>query len=109
MEEEKKEGIRSEELLSRFRSKSDLYKYLTINGMTIVTHHCSIIVGLHLPSYSSVRLGFIRAILADKKKALKTSDIVRINIPHYQEISVKNIYEDARSDPDLALYLPDPD
>jgi len=29
-----------------------------------------------------------------------------MEVPNYQEISVKNLYEDAISDPELARYLP---
>ena len=29
-----------------------------------------------------------------------------MEIPHYQEISVKNLYDDAMSDPEVAQYLP---
>ena len=29
-----------------------------------------------------------------------------IEIPNYPEISVTNLYDDAMSDPDVALYLP---
>ena len=30
-----------------------------------------------------------------------------MTIPSYSEISVKNLYEDAMKDPEVALYLPD--
>ena len=29
-----------------------------------------------------------------------------MEVPNYQEISVKNLYEDALADPELAKYLP---
>ena len=58
-------------------------------------------MGLYLPSYEMIRVNFIRAILSDHKKALKTNEIKKITIPHYAEISVKNMYDDAMKDPDL--------
>jgi hypothetical protein len=65
-----------------------------------------IIVGLYLPSLQATRISFLRAILRDEKKALKLSDIVHLNIPYYEEISVRNMYEDAMQDPKVSLYLP---
>ena len=34
---------------------------------------------------------FLRAVLADKKKLLKLSDVKMINVPKYEELSVKNL------------------
>jgi hypothetical protein len=65
-----------------------------------------LIVGLFLPSIEATKLAFIRAILREEKKALKSADIVVIEIPNYSEISVKNLYEDALKDPVVAKYLP---
>ena len=44
--------------------------------------------------------------MMDEKKALKQSQIVTMTIPHYEEISVKNLYKDAMEDKELAPYLP---
>jgi hypothetical protein len=65
-------------------------------------------VGLYLPTYEATKLSFVRAILQNKKRALKSIEIKKINVPRYEEISVKNLYNDAMSDPDLAQYRPDP-
>lgn len=65
-------------------------------------------MGLYLPTYEATKLSFVRAILQNKKRALKSIEIKKINVPKYEEISVKNLYNDAMSDPDLAQYLPDP-
>jgi hypothetical protein len=34
-------------------------------------------------------------LLADKKLNLKQNEVIRLDIPGYQELSVKNLYEDA--------------
>jgi hypothetical protein len=52
------------------------------------------------------RLSFMRDILADKKKALKQSDVQIIEVPNYPELSVKSLYPDAMNDPTLSEYLP---
>ena len=64
-------------------------------------------MGLYLPSYEATKLAFIRAVLQDKKRLLKTSELNKINIPRYEELSVKNLYQDAMKDPDVSQYLPD--
>lgn len=59
-----------------------------------------------MPSIDGTKLSFIKAILREEKQSLKSSSIVKMSIPNYPEISVKNLYEDAMSDPDVAQYLP---
>ena len=54
----------------------------------------------------ATKLSFLRDILADKKLHLKQNEVIRLEIPSYQELSVKNLYEDAMRDPALAKYLP---
>jgi hypothetical protein len=36
-------------------------------------------------------------------------EVKRITVPRYEELSVKNLYDDAMSDHDLSVYLPDRD
>ena len=52
------------------------------------------------------KLSFMRDILSEKKSHLKQNDVIRLDVPAYQEISVKNLYEDAVKDPILSKYLP---
>ena len=35
----------------------------------------------------------MRDVLADKKLHLKQNEVIRLDIPAYQELSVKNLYE----------------
>jgi len=51
----------------------------------------------------------MRDILSEKKSHLKTNEVNQMNVPLFQEISVKNLYPDAITDPLLKKYLPDPD
>jgi methylase of polypeptide subunit release factors len=52
------------------------------------------------------KLSFMRDILSETKQHLKQNEVIRLEIPQYQEISVKNLYDDAMRDPALAKYLP---
>ena len=48
------------------------------------------------------KLSFLRDLLADKKLHLKQNDVNRMEVPYYQELSVKNLYSDAMKDPVLS-------
>jgi hypothetical protein len=52
------------------------------------------------------KLSFMRDLLSDKKLHLKQNDVNRMEVPNYQELSVKNLYADAMKDPVLEKYLP---
>jgi len=52
------------------------------------------------------KLSFMRHILSEKKSHLKQNNVIRLDVPAYQEISVKNLYEDAMKDAVLRKYLP---
>ena len=64
-------------------------------------------MGLYLPSIKATKVSFLRAILCKKKKALKQTNVNRVVVPFYDELSVKNIYPDAINDQLLRDYLPD--
>ena len=65
------ENIKAEELLARFRSKDDLYRYMTNQCKIIYSMIKIAIVGLFLPSYAATKIVFLRSIVADQKKVLK--------------------------------------
>ncbi len=51
----------------------------------------------------------MRDILKDEKRALRANEVVHLDVPLYPEISVKNLYEDALADAEVAKYLPSKD
>ena len=44
------------------------------------------------------KVGFMRDILSETMSFLKQNDVNPMEVPCYQEISVKNLYEDAMKD-----------
>ena len=52
------------------------------------------------------KIGFMRDLLSETKLCLKHNEVNHMEVPHYQEISVKNMYEDALKDELLVKYLP---
>ncbi len=51
------------------------------------------------------KLGFMRDILSEAKMFLRQNEVNHMEVPCYQEISVKNLYEDAMKDELLVKYL----
>ena len=96
----------AEELLSRFRSKEDLYRYMTQHGMLLSSRHITNMVNVFLPTMKGTKLSFMRDILSDTKRHLKQNEINHMEVPNFQELSVKNMYDDALSDAVLSKYLP---
>jgi hypothetical protein len=81
--------VKPEELISRFRSKEDLYKYLTLQGNGLGKFSFFDLVNVFLPSIHVTKLGFMRDILSEAKKFLRQNEVNDIEVPCYQEISVK--------------------
>ena len=53
-----------------------------------------------------VNKDFIKLVLSGKKKLLKMSALTSINVPVYDELSVKRLYPEAIKLPNLADYFP---
>ena len=64
------------------------------------------LVNVFFPTMKGTKLSFMRDIFADKKLHLKQNEVIRLDIPAYQELSMKNLYEDALKDEVLTKYLP---
>ena len=64
-------------------------------------------MGLFLPSYSGTKITFIKDILRNKKQVFRQNEVKHIEVPHYEELSVKNLYKDALKDNALRSYLPE--
>ena len=96
------QNVSAEELMNRFRSKEDLYRYLTQQGKLPYIASNYSIVGIFLPSMDGCKLIFLKAILSDQKKAIKNLDLKTVDVPNYAELSVKNMYEDAMRDPTVS-------
>ena len=49
---------------------------------------------------------FLKRVLKDEKKLLKMTDVKFVNVPSFDEISVKALYNKVISNPDVAIYFP---
>jgi len=70
-----KKLTKPEELLARFRSKEDLYRYMTLQGNTLFWSWYDALVNVFLPSIKGTRIGYLRDILSDKKSHLKQNEV----------------------------------
>ena len=50
-------------------------------------------VNVFLLSLHGTKVGFMRDLLSEAKLCLKQNEVNHMEVPHYQEISVKNLYE----------------
>jgi len=64
--------VQAQELIQRFRSKEDLHRYLVQQGKELIVSNLYYTVGLFLPTMEGTKISFLRAILCEEKKALKT-------------------------------------
>ena len=54
-----------------------------------------------------VNKDFIRDVLAERKKLMKLSEVKSVNVPHFDEISVKSVFPLFKEDPKIMKYIPD--
>jgi hypothetical protein len=60
-----------------------------------------------MPTQKGTKISFLRAIFCNQKKALKQTKVAKIVVPHFEELSVKNLYADAMKDVLVKDYLPE--
>ena len=51
---------------------------------------------------------FLKGVLTDKKKLLPLSKVKHVNVPHYEELSVKQFWPILSTDENFKSYMPDP-
>ena len=51
---------------------------------------------------------FMKQLLAEEKKLLELRQVVHVNVPHYDELSVKKFWPLMQQDPAFMQYMPDP-
>ena len=57
--------------------------------------------------YDQINKDFLRDVLKGKKKLLKMKEVNFCNVPSYDEIGVKALYEKVVKLPGMAQYFPD--
>jgi len=73
----KKRRVMTQQLMGKFRSKSDFMKYF------------SELLQLYVPPEKMVNKDFIKMVLTEQKAMLPLSEVKWVSVPHYDELSVK--------------------
>ena len=60
-----------------------------------------------MPPYQMTTHGFLKEVFEGKKKLMKLKDVKHIQVPKYDEISVKNLYNKFLKLEDISKYFPD--
>ena len=60
-----------------------------------------------MPPENLVNKDFLKDVLIGKKQLMKKADVRFIEVPHYEEISVKALYPELKKDGDFLSYFPD--
>ena len=86
----------TQDLLARFRSKEDFVDYMKNQ------------LQLSVPPTKMLNRDFMKQLLAEDKKLLELRQVVHVNVPHYDELSVKKFWPLMQQDPAFMQYMPDP-
>ena len=76
----KKRRVVASDLIGKFRSKKDFIKYFTEN------------LQLYVPPEKMINKDFLKQVFSEEKKLLEISNVKFINVPHYDELSVKRFW-----------------
>ena len=106
-EEEKKGGLDVRDLVGRFRSKADIYEYLSQHRKLSFICDLSIVGGYYLPPKKKITKDFLKEVFAGRKSLIPYAQLRPIDVPHYDELSVVNLLDDAMAQASLAKFFPD--
>ena len=59
-----------------------------------------------MPPEDSINKDFMKEVLIGKKQLLKKSEVKHIAVPHYDELSVKNLWPEVKKDGNFLSYFP---
>ena len=66
-----------------------------------------IVVQYYLPPDSALNKDFLKQVLAGEKELLRKDDVAYIEVPHYDELSVKQLWPQFAGDAEVTKYFPD--
>ena len=64
-------------------------------------------VQYYLPDEAVINKDFLKDVLVGKKQLLRKHEVNYVHVPHYDELSVRNIYPMFRKDPEFQKYFPE--
>ena len=64
-------------------------------------------VQYHLPEHSVITKDFLKDVLVGKKMLMKKADVDTISVPNYDELSVKQLFQEFKKDQKFMMFFPD--
>ena len=86
----------TQDLIGKFRSKRDFLKYFGEN------------LQLYVPPEKMINKDFLKKVLSGDQKLLHITQVKFVNVPHYDELSVKSFFPRLQQDPEFMVFMPDP-
>lgn len=107
LQEEVKGGLDARDLIARFRSKEDIYEYLSQHRKRtpILDHGC--LGQYYLPPIKKITKDFLKEVFAGRKHLIPRDQLRPIDVPRYDELSVVNLIKDIMTQPELAKLFPE--
>ena len=65
-------------------------------------------VQLYVPPTKMINSAFLKQVFCDEKQLLRLSDVKYVNVPHYDELSVKKFWPILQEDKTFMAYMPKP-
>lgn len=84
------------ELIGKFRSKSDFIKFFKDS------------LQLYVPPEKYINKDFLKQVFTEEKQLLSNDEVKTVNVPLYDELSVKKFYPMVLGEKEVMKYLPDP-
>jgi hypothetical protein len=90
------------DLIARFRSKSDLYDYLSQHRKPPFSSFVSSAGQFYMPPSKKVTKDFLKEVFAGRKHLIPRSQLRPIEVPKYDELSVVSLIADIMKEKELA-------
>ena len=92
--EEEKGGIDARDLIARFRSKKDIYEYLSQHSnYSTISITCSL-GQYYLPPIKKITKDFLKDVFAGRKHLVPRAQLRSIEVPRYNELSVVHLIKE---------------
>jgi hypothetical protein len=104
--EEEKKSVDPRDLMGRFRSKRDIYDYLLYYRKISISLLLMCIGQYYMPPITKLNKDFLKEVFAGRKHLIPQAQIRPVVVPKYDELSVKVLYKDVMTQPELAKYFP---
>ena len=99
--------LNAQELQWKLKSKADFVTYLDQHREYLCLFMPDpLVVQYYLPPEDVINKDFLKEVLAGEKLLFKKTEVNYIAVPHYDELSVKNLWPEVKKDGKFLQYFP---